>query len=317
MREVAGDLTGKRILDIGCSRGMLLERFRRYEDVEFWAIELEPESREIAERARASKPRRTRSTSIVGRELLARLPFPGESVDVVLAAEIIEHIVDTQGFVAEIARVLRPGGTVLFSTPNILWWKYRVDLLLGRYPDPLEYRLRFGEDFGHVRTFTPALLRELAEEAGLDVVRVAGKRLGPISSLTRTPAAGRAGARPPGYAAAGRLGRRAARRTEASAGLKPTRAIRSTDSATTSRRQCGAEPQDRGRAGRSPGRFRARPRGAADRRRAGWRPHPSRRSRHWSTRPLTTASASTTSSSIPSHAGRDGQKTRWTRRGMR
>jgi 2-polyprenyl-3-methyl-5-hydroxy-6-metoxy-1,4-benzoquinol methylase len=187
VREAAGDLTGKRILDIGCSRGMLLERFRRYEGVEFWAIELEPESREIAG-ARGIEAEAHQINVFVGRELLARLPFASESVDVVLAAEIIEHIVDTQGFVAEIARVLRPGGTVLFSTPNILWWKYRLDLLRGRYPDPLEYRLRFGEDFGHVRTFTPALLRELAEEAGLEVVRVAGKRLGPISSLTRTPA---------------------------------------------------------------------------------------------------------------------------------
>ena len=133
MREVAGDLTGKRILDIGCSRGMLLERFRRYEDVEFWAIELEPESREIAS-ARGIEAEAHQINVYVGRELLARLPFPSESVDVVLAAEIIEHIVDTQGFVAEIARVLRPGGTVLFSTPNILWWKYRSTSCSGAIP---------------------------------------------------------------------------------------------------------------------------------------------------------------------------------------
>jgi 2-polyprenyl-3-methyl-5-hydroxy-6-metoxy-1,4-benzoquinol methylase len=106
----------------------------------------------------------------------------------VLAAEIVEHIVDTEGFVRELHRVVRPGGTLFMSTPNILWWKYRVDVLRGRYPDPLEHRLHYGTDFGHVRTFTPALLRGLVEEAGFEVVRVAGKRLGPISSLTRTPA---------------------------------------------------------------------------------------------------------------------------------
>ena len=38
-----------------------------------------------------------------------------------------------------------------------------------------------------MRIFTPALLRGLVEDTGLEVVRVAGKRLGPISSLTRTP----------------------------------------------------------------------------------------------------------------------------------
>ena len=65
--------------------------------------------------------------------------------------------------------------------------RHHLDVVLGRYPDPLEHKLHYGTDFGHVRTFTPALLRELVEDAGLEVVRVAGKRLGPISSLTRTP----------------------------------------------------------------------------------------------------------------------------------
>lgn len=186
--EVVGDFAGKRILDLGCSRGMLLERFRRYDDASLLAIELDPEMREVA-RARGIDAETHQINVYDGDQITARLPYADESMDVVLAAEIIEHVVDTQGFIAEIARVLRPGGAVLLSTPNLLWWKYRVDLLFGRYPDMLEYRLRYGEDFGHVRTFTPALLRELVEEAGLDVVRVAGKRLGPISTLTRTPSA--------------------------------------------------------------------------------------------------------------------------------
>lgn len=184
--DVAGDLTGKRILDLGCSRGLLLERFRRYAGVELLAIELDPEEREIA-RARGIDAETHQINVYDGGQITARLPYDDASMDVVLAAEIIEHVVDTQGFVAEIARVLRPGGVVLLSTPNLLWWKYRVDLLRGRYPDLLEYRLRYGEDFGHVRTFTPKLLRELVEGAGLGVARVAGKRLGPISTLFGTP----------------------------------------------------------------------------------------------------------------------------------
>jgi 2-polyprenyl-3-methyl-5-hydroxy-6-metoxy-1,4-benzoquinol methylase len=186
LSEVVGDLSGKRILDLGCSSGMLLERFRRYDDVSLLAIELDPKVREIA-RGRGIDAEAHQINVYDGDQIGARLPYENESMDVVLAAEIVEHVVDTQGFINEIARVVRPGGAVLLSTPNILWWKYRLDLLFGRYPDVLEYRLRYGEDFGHVRTFTPALLRELVEAAGLDVVRVAGKRLGPISTLSRTP----------------------------------------------------------------------------------------------------------------------------------
>jgi len=184
--RAAGDLTGARMLDLGCSRGMLLERFRRYDGVELRGLELDPVDRVEAE-ARGIRVDQFQINVYEGGQITARLPYDDASFDVVLAAEIIEHIVDTEGFVREIARVLRPEGAAFFSTPNILWWKYRLDLVLGRYPDPLEHRLLYGTDFGHVRIFTPALLRRLVEEQGFDVVCVAGKRLGPISTLTRTP----------------------------------------------------------------------------------------------------------------------------------
>ena len=61
-------------------------------------------------------------------------------------------------------------------------------LLAGRYPDALDYRLRYGDDFGHVRAFSPAKIRELLADAGFVDVEVVGKRLGPISSLSSTPA---------------------------------------------------------------------------------------------------------------------------------
>src|SRR5438067_1543287 len=166
---------------------MLLERFRRYPDVTLRGIELDPEIATLA-RARGIDVEMQQISVFEEDQIAAALRYGDASIDVVLAAEIIEHIVDSAGFVREIARVLRPGGVVLLSTPNLLWWKYRVQMLAGRTPDLIEHRLHYGEDFGHVRTFTPDSLRELAEEAGLEVVRVAGKRLGPIASLTRSPA---------------------------------------------------------------------------------------------------------------------------------
>jgi SAM-dependent methyltransferase len=184
--KAAGDLSGKRILDLGCSRGMLLERFRRYEGVELVGLELDPADRVEAE-ARGIHVDQFQINVFDDGQIAARVPYADDSFDVVIAAEIIEHIVDSAGFVREIHRIVRPGGAVFFSTPNILWWKYRVDALRGRYPDPLEHRLHYGTDFGHVRIFTPALLHELVQEAGFEVVCVAGKRLGPISSLTRVP----------------------------------------------------------------------------------------------------------------------------------
>jgi SAM-dependent methyltransferase len=186
LRE-GGDLAGARIVDVGLSRGLLLERFRRYPRVDLAGTEIDPAEIEHA-RARGLEPIRHFVNVFEGARMVARLPFDDASADVVLAGEVLEHIVDTEAFLIEVLRVLRPGGATVLSTPNILWWKYRLGLLAGRYPDALEHRARYGDDFGHVRIFTPRLLADLLDEVGFEDVRVVGKRLGPISTLANAPA---------------------------------------------------------------------------------------------------------------------------------
>lgn len=183
LREALGDLAGRRVLDLGCCRGLLLERFRAYPRVELVGLEIDPEEAGRAER-RGLRPVRHHINRFEGERMVARLPFADASADVVLAGEILEHIVDTEGFLREIGRVLAPGGAVCLTTPNILWWKHRLALLAGRYPDALDYRLQYGDDFGHVRLFGPEQLRSLLEETGFQGIRIVGKRLGPIASLT-------------------------------------------------------------------------------------------------------------------------------------
>ncbi|MDX6512511.1 MAG: hypothetical protein QOE36_2015 [Gaiellaceae bacterium] len=186
VREGYGDLAGARIVDLGLSRGLFLERFRRYRGVQLGGNEIDPD--EVARaHERGLEPTQAFINVFDGNRMTARLPYGDEKADVILAGEIVEHIVDTEGFLREIRRVLRPGGAVVLSTPNILWWKHRLALLAGRYPDALDYRLRYGDDFGHVRIFTPALMAELLAETGFEAIRVEGKRLGPIASLARTP----------------------------------------------------------------------------------------------------------------------------------
>jgi len=62
------------------------------------------------------------------------LPFPDRSFDVVISNHVIEHVVDAQKHLAEIARVLRDDGLVYLATPNRIWpWEFHYQLFFLHY----------------------------------------------------------------------------------------------------------------------------------------------------------------------------------------
>ncbi len=63
-----------------------------------------------------------------------KCPMPANTYDVIIAGEIIEHVIDTESFAAELYRILKPGGYLILSTPNLACWYNRLRLLRGRVP---------------------------------------------------------------------------------------------------------------------------------------------------------------------------------------
>jgi 2-polyprenyl-3-methyl-5-hydroxy-6-metoxy-1,4-benzoquinol methylase len=149
------------LLDIACGPGLLGGVMAR----RGWNVV----GVELAEPlAKAARERITPVCADVG---TAGLPFAPERFDVAFAGEIIEHIVDTDGFLAEMRRVVRPGGAVIITTPNLASFENRVRLLLGRYPKWVEFR---GGGEGHVRAYTAATLQEQLVDHGFAVRAVTG-----------------------------------------------------------------------------------------------------------------------------------------------
>jgi 2-polyprenyl-3-methyl-5-hydroxy-6-metoxy-1,4-benzoquinol methylase len=99
------------------------------------------------------------------------IPFSDASFDLVFAGEVIEHLVDTDGFLSEVWRCCRPGGNVLLTTPNLASFENRVRLLLGVYPKWLNYSL---DGSGHVRGYTPRILKHQLAAHGFQVLRHTG-----------------------------------------------------------------------------------------------------------------------------------------------
>ncbi|MEI6631531.1 MAG: class I SAM-dependent methyltransferase [bacterium] len=87
-----------------------------------------------------------------------------EKFDVVLCGEIIEHIFDTDKLLRNIYSVLKEGGVLILSTPNLAALGRRIFLLFGI--NPLTEVTARKYDSGHIRYFTLGSLKKLLKENG-------------------------------------------------------------------------------------------------------------------------------------------------------
>ncbi len=106
---------GGRVLDLGCAFGYGTAKIARH--YETYGLDASPD---YIRRARRAVPR---ARFAVG--AAEHLPYPDASFDAVVLLDVLEHVDDERRVVAEIARVLRPGGLLVLSVPHgglLRWW---------------------------------------------------------------------------------------------------------------------------------------------------------------------------------------------------
>lgn len=151
--------TGKRVLELGCSSGYLAKPLRERGNT-IVGVELDAEAAREAEQ--------WCERVIVGDLETAPLPLEPASFDVLLCGDVIEHLRDPVAVLARLRPLLKPGGRLVLSTPNIANWAMRLSLLAGRW----RYTDRGFLDHTHVHFFTRATLVEAVQDAGYRVERV-------------------------------------------------------------------------------------------------------------------------------------------------
>jgi 2-polyprenyl-6-hydroxyphenyl methylase/3-demethylubiquinone-9 3-methyltransferase len=162
LREQDGAVDGRVVLDAGCGGGLVAARLA---EAGASVVGLDASLPSLAVAARAVPKR---FAPVAGS--LERVPLADASVDAVVAADVLEHVGDLPAVVAELARVLAPGGLLLFDTVNRTAWAWFVAIFgaertVGLVP-------RGTHDW---RLFIrPAELDRLMLGAGLAPVRVAG-----------------------------------------------------------------------------------------------------------------------------------------------
>jgi SAM-dependent methyltransferase len=163
-RARAGDPPGRapvRVLDVGCGEGQFTAELTR---AGFLVVGVDV-AEEPLRRGRARYP----ELDLRVVPLEGPLPLADASFDVVWAGETIEHIADTAGWLSEIRRVLRSGGSLILSTPA----HGRLAMLrLSLSHRSLDSH--FDPRADHLRFYTARTLTRLLEDFGFEDIHVRG-----------------------------------------------------------------------------------------------------------------------------------------------
>ena len=152
-----------KILDLGCWDGELsLEVAKRIGTKKVYGIEI------VKEKIKEAK---SRGVNAFQGDLNKKFPFKDNFFDVIIANQVIEHLYDTDNFVQEIRRILKPNGYSVISTNNLSSWHNIFALILGHQPFPSDVSKYVGVgklfalwkddagSFSHLRIFSYSALK--------------------------------------------------------------------------------------------------------------------------------------------------------------
>jgi methionine biosynthesis protein MetW len=175
----------RRILDIGCASGAVGGTIKRRQPAEVVGIELS------SDYARDAAQRLDHVICADVEDTLADLDRLG-TFDCIIAADVLEHLVDPWRVLRRATQLLHPGGAVVVSLPNVQFLR-TFWMLIRRGSWPREDSGLF--DATHLRWFTRKDTIELVEQAGLTVTSITpeywftGWQLRVVVALSRTPLA--------------------------------------------------------------------------------------------------------------------------------
>lgn len=150
-----------RVLEVGCGGGGTLDWLKNTGRAQWTAgIELSSEAAEVAK----TRVDEVRCGDVD--KLLA--DFPAGSFDLILCLDVLEHLVDPWGTLQRLHDMLRPGGRIISSLPNIRHYSVVLPLLFG---GRWEYQYAGIMDRTHLRFFSRTGIGALMSRAGLREIR--------------------------------------------------------------------------------------------------------------------------------------------------
>jgi SAM-dependent methyltransferase len=157
------------LLELGCGSGVLLERLmleQLYRTDELYGID---------QSTMAVAGLADRLPNVRAGDIEAALPYADDSMGVVILAEVIEHLIHPWDLLAQIRRILRPGGRLLLSFPNYLHLPWLLVRVLADLFDRPAWIVLQPID----RMYTTPLIKRRLRESGFKIEAIIGNTYGP------------------------------------------------------------------------------------------------------------------------------------------
>jgi 2-polyprenyl-6-hydroxyphenyl methylase/3-demethylubiquinone-9 3-methyltransferase len=175
-----GGLEGKAVLDVGCGGGILTEAMAR-DGATVMGIDLSEKALGVA------RLHQIESGTKVDYRLMSAEAFAIEApatFDIVTCMELLEHVPDPASTVGACARLVRPGGRVVFSTINRNAKAYALAIVGAEYV----LRLLPRGTHDYQRFLKPSEIAAFAREAGLETDALIGMTYNPLTKVYRLEA---------------------------------------------------------------------------------------------------------------------------------
>lgn len=174
LKDIVFD-NSKKVLDIACGVSTLSKNFSS----QAYGLDINKQSIVFAKK---------NEIKVKFGDIEKKWSYANNSFDIVIASQIIEHLVDTDHLLRESKRVLRKNGLLIIITPNLASWFNRLLLLLGYQPFFTEVSTidktlgltftrkltKVRKPLGHLRLFTLGALKDLVELHGFHLYQAKG-----------------------------------------------------------------------------------------------------------------------------------------------
>lgn len=154
--------SGKTVLDVGCASGYLGEILMRDGNI-VYGIDGNKEAVEIA--GKKYKEVACLDLNDTNPAHLDNI-FGGIFFDTIIFADVLEHLLDPEATLRNFSRLLKPGGKIIVSLPNVALWRVRFNLLFGNF-NYTDYGVL---DRTHLHLYTFKTGKELIENSGLRII---------------------------------------------------------------------------------------------------------------------------------------------------